>query len=156
MKKLFSLVFALVIIIAGEGILSVSADESDHTAVVPNPPAVVKTGDYKELTWYRQLKLGTAPYVNPKLLKHISVAYVYPSGSLSNVDEAKLNSLKDDGIIVRAVHSDGLWKISDAIHAGSRSEDGSIVWVSTLKAYEDVEPVKTLVTWNAGPPITDQ
>lgn len=43
---------------------------------------VVRKGEYRDLNFWRKLKLGTAPYVNAGLLKRAKVAYKYPMGGL--------------------------------------------------------------------------
>lgn len=43
---------------------------------------VVRKGEYRNLNFWRKLKLGTAPYVNAGLLKRVKVAYTYPMGDL--------------------------------------------------------------------------
>ncbi len=45
-------------------------------------PKVVRKGEYRNLNFWRKLKLGTAPYVNARLLKRAKVAYTYPMGGL--------------------------------------------------------------------------
>ena len=67
MRKFLGIVVATLLMITA----SVEAQDS------PESDVIVKPGTYRDMTIWRKLKLGTAPYANPSLLKTAAVGYVY-------------------------------------------------------------------------------
>lgn len=61
---------------------------------------IVKTGTYRPLTWYRIFKLGSAPYVNPDLLRNSKVVYQHAVSDLKHdVDMGALKRAVATGTI---------------------------------------------------------
>jgi hypothetical protein len=48
----------------------------------------LKVGNYKPLDYWSKLKLGTAYYVNPGLVQHTSILYLYPPTAPQNPEAA--------------------------------------------------------------------
>ena len=46
-------------------------------------------GKYRELNWKRTIKLSTAPYVNPALMKNVGIAYRYDPDAIAKSGSAE-------------------------------------------------------------------
>jgi hypothetical protein len=128
---------------------------------------VVKTGEYRDLTFLRNLKLGTAPYVNPRLLKTSEVAYKYDAGVVAAAaDFATLwDALKSGEIALARVTDDEYYwvisaadpiseqKLKDLMTQASQHSAKEYVFVSAAEAYKGMQNSGAVVTWQAGAPV---
>lgn len=118
----------------------------------------VREGIYRDLTFMRKLKLGTAPFVNPDLLKTTDVAWVYPAWQLG-VGFAAVESKLEAGEATFAVQSNGTYKALDwsaYAKAGGDVEKLKGMKFFILSKSDDlfgVKPAKRVVSWSAGDPL---
>lgn len=88
---------------------AIYAQQAERVDIIP---AVLTTGDYRDLNWYRRVKLGTAPYVNPDLMDNVTVAFTYDFNEV--LSTAKKEAIAEElvsGKIAAAVPSSGAWKV---------------------------------------------
>lgn len=166
MKKLFALLLVAVSLVGAGAyhIVAYASDVSEKYADFKVLP--VKFGVYKELNFLRKVKLGAAPYVAPKSLKHISVVWKYDPESFKNVKWGEMESLLKDGYatVVFSSPNDDVWKIANhhdmhkAINGGKadwlnairEALDGmGIRVVSYSKNLFDKKPTGSLISWDA-------
>lgn len=141
----------------------VLADEARPGADAAASTAAVQAGDYRDLTWFRKLKVRTAPYVNPNLLKQSAVAYKYDPQALLKAagwDEVytglksgqiALGKKLDDGSYEVLSPEDPAWRdvVMKFKEAGKWS--GIVVMSHANQAFGH-RPSGQLVTWEAGGP----
>ena len=106
-------------------------------------PALLQGGEYRDLNWYRRMKLGSAYFVNPGLVKQAAVAYKYPVELLDEADvqwQAKMLMMKG-GLAV-----------------GKISEDGHIVlhWGQDSRTLEEIVTVFEEAMWGGAVLVTSK
>ena len=167
MLKPFSFVFVgLIMGMVVFGVLPYnSIAGSEH-----NKAAILQIGDYRPLGFWRKLKLGTAPYVNPGLLKNTSVAYGYAPEVLDNIEHEKAIFEKlVEGDAAITIDNDGLYRLDQyfdhykilGISLGESAEKFAknlkdklggkgFMILSHSDTLGDYLPSGQFVTWNAG------
>ena len=142
-------------------------------------PKVVKSGNYAELNWYRQIKLGLAPYVNPNLSQTYAVVYEYtPDQVVSTSEQIELVKGVFDGSVALAKVKNGKgldivsWAdlpqedfpsliVSNGKVEGTLAQEAfteflgamgaqNYTFVSTKKQLDGIESSSQLVSWQAG------
>ena len=89
---------------------AIYAQQAERVDIIP---AVLTTGDYRDLNWYRRVKLGTAPYVNPDLMDDVTIAFTYDSHEVLGMmvqKEAMVEELMS-GKVAAAIPSSGTLKV---------------------------------------------
>ena len=123
---------------------------------------IIKAGDYRELTWSRKVKLGTAGYVNPGLLKHARVVYRFDSEALAErMTEIAFHKMLVSGKIgIAELDPSNVYKINARPHIEKTepfcnpTETGfTCVIVSSMKELSGVRGSGLLVSWHAVDPI---
>jgi hypothetical protein len=161
--------FVFVGLIAGMAIFgalpndSIAGSENKH-------PAVLQVGDYRPLGFWRRLKLATAPYVNPGLLRNTSVTYGYGPEVLDKIEHEKaLFDKFKEGKAAIAIDNDGLYQLDQyfdhykmlGVSMGESAEDFAnelrdtfggkgFVILSHSDTLGDYLPSGQFVSWNAG------
>jgi hypothetical protein len=142
--------------------VAVVAQDSRPTDSVQ--PAVVRTGEYRDLTLARKFKMGTAPYVNPALVKRTAVAFKYDVESMKKLGDPQ-NVLQDikAGKLGVAYIADGEYivkSIPEFAEYGEYAEmladlkaSGDFVFVSAADSYRGVANSGAVVSWDPGPPV---
>jgi hypothetical protein len=132
----------------------------------PQPSAgVVKTGDYRELNFWRNLKLGTAPYVNPKLLDTAAITFKYePMAIEKAISAEKLKQAVAAGELVVAERSDDGFKVlsiglamkmqdvADWLSNSRAFPTDRYALVSQMQEFQGVKSSGAFVAWDAGDP----
>jgi hypothetical protein len=146
----------------GNAVLPAAGDEPVQSG--EGLAGLVRTGEYKDLTWYRELKLGTAPYVNPGLLQSTAIVYKYDLDSTApNAGWTVMLDLFQSGQLGVALESNSGYTVSkiDSQEFARFVEDpasrGSAFLVSAKKLEAlGAKPAGELVTWDAGNPVTPE
>ena len=127
----------------------------------------VRIGEYRDLTWYRKFKLGTAPFVNAGLLHRSAVAFLYPPDvvlSAAQSDNAGMFAAwleggfvgfawqNEDGVYRVAPHGDyaWMWGEPDGINSAKFYDyvgDGFLI--TPASNVFGLEPSRTVVSWDA-------
>lgn len=127
---------------------------------------IVNAGEYRDLNFWRKLKLGTAPYVNPRLLRLAVVAYVY---DIDRVIEKLGNETVVErvraGLLAVAVRVQTRYRVSKPeqhkwLSKASLLEEGGsaqevredLVFVSR-NLLPDIPPEGAVVSWHAVDPL---
>lgn len=157
---------AILIIALGAALgvwVSVLADEGSQVFLPKD--AVLMDGEYRDLTWYRKLKLGTAPYFNPGLLRVTAIAYKYDAGKFTDLPDwsamaAKLKAgevglakhgAKDVYMVLK--RSAPEWAMVVASPDGLQQLKGNVVFISTSDILLGMLPTDALVSWYAVTPL---
>jgi len=148
-------------------------NESAGDAAQPVQP--VKRGQYRDLNWFRWVKLGAAPYVNPAEAKRMAVAYRYDATAVRGADayrdawlaafnsgEVQLAAVQDDVYVVDplVLEQELLSAKADVSQATlpenilsaifSLLELGAdVVLISTSPFLPGAEPTGKVVSWDA-------
>lgn len=118
-----AVLLAILMVAVGYGIRTTPA-----SAEMDSPDfAIVKAGEYKELSTLRKLKLATSAYVNPDLYRTAEVAYVF---DLSEFEDQSVS------VLIPAMQSGDVW-------LGIASGDGESVKVSPVTT-EDLDVFMTV------------
>src|SRR5262245_46423393 len=94
----------------GAGV-ALAQDQSSSGGADPglSDQAAVKIGEYRDLTFMRQVKLGTAPFVNPGLLQSSEIAYKYDAAAAAKTNAQELVRLLQTGQVGLAKRSDATY-----------------------------------------------
>ncbi len=111
-----ALLLAVVIVV---GALHAQDVQKQHSLA----PSLLQGGEYRDLNWYRRMKLGSAYFVNPSLVKQAVVVYKYPAGSLKGM---------------QAERQAEILMLMGGLAVGEISEDGHII----LQGEQDFEVLK--------------
>jgi hypothetical protein len=168
MKRTLSLILVVLAVLPLIGVFTLAAqgqagDQQD---------CMVKVGKYRELNFWRQLKIGAAEYVNPGLFKTSALAYRYDVGKFQKqLDLSKLYADVGSGKIAFAngagsdadfiVYEAGTpeWKKIFAdfqAHATSQSAQWSPNYsiVTSMADLYGAHPSGQIVSWDATQPVT--
>ena len=160
MKSFVASAIALVVAIPAVNAI-VTADE--HSAPPGDGPPVVKVGYYHDMTALGRLKLGTAPFINPGLLKHAAVAYKFDIDEVLRVAsrwEAIIEKVRSGEVGVAEVNADGDYNL--ILPDGQdwflfmktltkRKDD--FVFVHSHNHLFDIPSTGTIVSWDAFDPL---
>lgn len=169
------LLFLLSTLVFVLGTLSVWLTSTPMAQVREFQNCTVLSGEYRDLTWYRTVKLGLAPFVEPALAKKTAVVNIYPverlyghetRGILMKLDHGELwpairteqgyTTLQSDNPIIDALAVDMNKKetstYSDASVALAQLKE-KIVFVGALKSLAALEPAGRAVAWETGAPV---
>lgn len=139
----------------------------------------LKTGDYRNLTFMRKVKLGAAPYVNPKLLKTSAVIYRYDLESIASAmksQKAEILAAKwEAGAIAPALYhpESGEYELRSVDSVDPKvikAFDSSIhkkadLWLAEVlegwvlvgheKTLDGIKSAAPIVSWNAKFPVIE-
>ncbi len=160
MKSYVASAIALVVAIPAVNAI-VTADE--HTASPGDGPPVIKVGYYHDMTTLGRLKLGTAPFVNPGLLKQASVAYKFDIGEILKVPErweVIIDKVKSGEVGIAEVDADGDYNLIlpddqdwfPFIKTLLKRKD-DFVFVHSHNRLFDIPSTGTIVSWDAFDPL---
>jgi len=163
-----TLLLLMVIIFGFGGLLNAgnSSDLPDKSDFRP-----VMAGEYRDLTWFRKLKLGTAPYVNPRLLRTAVVVFQYRLKDFDGSMTPILVERMVKGDVAPAKRTDGYWDVETSkkfdASPGLKSWLAEMGISSDIREGEDVsfishdkellgaKPIGELVSWHAVHPTVD-
>ena len=100
-------------------------------------------GTYRPYTWYRILKLGLAPYVDPDLVDSAETGYAYklpPSGTTDGETECRLfHALVKGEVAIAARNASGELEISKAVQKARKREFAQVLeaWTQAAQSGED-------------------
>jgi len=112
LKRLFLVVFCA-LSVAGFGGAIIAADMPASVNTGQTMHAVMKTGDYRDLTFLRKVKLGTAPFVNPQLLGTAAVAYRYRHQDIAAAEDLEqlVRAMSDGTAWIANESNDNIYKV---------------------------------------------
>lgn len=141
---------------------------AEEPALEKRAVEVVKGGEYRDLTFWRKLKLGAAPYVNPGLAKTAAVAYKYDTRIVMKAAGTQKVSqfleVLNSGVVVFAICDNDSQRcvvlqiqpnISDekALADQVAESGGKGALVSTSGQLLDIDPLTPVVSWRPQGPV---
>lgn len=166
--RYLSALFVAMLMLSGFGVLVIANDVTETPLSAKHEAsAIVNAGEYRDLNFWRKLKLGTAPYVNPRLLRRAVVAYVYDIDKVMEKWGRKtVVDMVEAGLLAVAVRVQTNYSVSKPEQGNWLSmislpeeEDGStqevredLVFVSRSLLL-DIPPEGAVVSWHAVEPL---
>lgn len=128
---------------------AIHAQQAERVGVIP---AVLTTGDYRDLNWQtwqawnRWMRLASAPYVNPDLMDDVTIAFTYDLHEAMGTEarEAMAKKLKS-GMVAPAIPDDGMLRVYSYMDPiwideyGVNWEDLQNADVDDIKSLEDIK-----------------
>jgi hypothetical protein len=153
MKKIAQTLFVLALAASAAGLPTTAHGQQGA------PGCVIKTGEYRELNFWRQLKVGAAEFVNPTLIQNSSIAYKFdPQELYSAAGPGKWKQYLEDGQLAWAGNSDGAYRVRNLdkaeigrlLVADTWPKDMILV-ASTDKLLGVASKGRPLISWDAKP-----
>ena len=122
----------------------------------------VKAGIYRDLKWFRKVKLSALDYVYPDYAKFASVLYKYEPAKFIDVVKWKdLLKEVESGALVLVAAKGGEYIINDTQTINYEKLQFNIkevmymkVFLSTMPVIFNTKPIGKVVSWKAGVPVT--
>ena len=135
----------------GVCLVLIAGAQTSSAPVLASKP--IGEGTYRSYTWYRALKLGLAPYVDPALVHNAGKAYAYQLGRPDAVDSETrcrlLDALVKGEAAIAVRGSRGEWEISQAVQSAHTTDYAQFLQarIRAQRAASDDEHRRRTAAW---------